>query len=213
MNPAVVELHETSQVGKHRPLHVRDRGVSSASEERIFEILVDTGAQVCLVWRRLVSSRSLRRSAAPVTLRVANSEITEGGLDEAEISLKFVRHKQLARLDRGQKHQIKGLFYEANQPEWHMIMGFDVREIAHAGVLPNRRTLLIEEADKLSWLSTCMEPQASLWEPVEGDVLAQAVSSVSTRAPTADIEDEYRLSEGETVSGLLSLVFVPCICL
>ena len=77
-----------------------------------------------------------------------------------------------------------------------MIMGFDFLDIAHAGVLPHRRTLLVEEADKLSWLSTSMEPQASPWEPAGRDILVQAVRSVSTRPPTADIEDEYRLSEG-----------------
>ena len=40
-----------------------------------------------------------------------------------------------------------------------------------------------------------MKPQASLWEPAERHVLAQAVRSVATRPPTAHIEDEYGLSE------------------
>ena len=77
-----------------------------------------------------------------------------------------------------------------------MIMGFDFADIAHGGVLPHGRTLLVEEADKLSWPSTSMEPQASPWEPAERDVLAQAARSVSTRRPTANIEGEYGLSEG-----------------
>ena len=76
---------------------------------------------------------------------------------------------------------------------WDMIMGFDFLDVAHAGVLPHRRTLLLEEADRLRWLSTSMKPQASPWEPAERDVLAQAVRSVSTRSPTANIEDEYVL--------------------
>ena len=95
----------------------RARGVSSAGEQRISEILVDTGDQVSLVRRGLLSSRSLRRSAARVTLRVANGKIMEGALDEAEVSLEFVRHEQLSRPVLGHKHEIKNLFHEANLPE------------------------------------------------------------------------------------------------
>ena len=68
---------------------------------RISEIRVDTGAQVSLVRWRLLSIRSLRRSAAQVSLRGANGEMMEAGLDEAGISLMFVRHEQLSRPDRG----------------------------------------------------------------------------------------------------------------
>ena len=145
-----------------------------------------------LVRRGLLSSRSLGRSAAPVTRRVANGEIIECGLDEAKISLHFVCHEQLSRPVLGHKHQIKGLFYEADLPEWDMIMGFDFLDIAHTGVLPHRRTLHVEEANKLSLLSTSMEPQASPWEPVERDVLAQAVRNVSTRSP----QPTLRMSTG-----------------
>ena len=113
----------------------------------------------------MLTSRSLRRSAAPVTLRVANGEIMEGGRDEAEISLEFVRDEQLSTPDLGHKHQIKGSFYEADLPEWDMIVGLDLLDIAHAGVLPQRRTLLVRRAVQLSWLSSSMEPQASSWEP------------------------------------------------
>ena len=120
----------------------------------------------------------------------------EGRVHEAEISPGFVSHEQLSRPDLGRKHQIKGLFYEADLPEWDMIMGFDFLDIAHAGVLPHRSILLVEEADELSWLSTSMELQASPWVPAKRDVFDQAVRSVSTRPPTADSEDEYVLSEG-----------------
>ena len=69
-------------------------------------------------------------------------------------------------------------------------MGFNFLDIAHAGVLPHRRTLLVEEADKLSWLSTSMEPQVSPWERAERNGLAQSVRRVLIRPPTAHIEDE-----------------------
>ena len=42
-----------------------------------------------------------------------------------------------------------------------MIMGLHFVDIAHAGARPHRRTLLVDEAGKLSWLSTSMEPWAS----------------------------------------------------
>ena len=70
-----------------------------------------------------------------------------------------------------------------------MIMGRHFVDIAHAGALPHRRTLLVEEAGKLSWLSTSMEPWASPGGAAERDVWAQAVRSVSSRPFTADIED------------------------
>ena len=58
---------------------------------------MDTGAQVSLVRKGLLSARSLRHSAMLVTLTLANGEITEGGLDKAEISQQLLRHEQLLR--------------------------------------------------------------------------------------------------------------------
>ena len=101
MRPVTLELHAIRRVGKHC-------GVRRADEEQIFEILVDTGAQVSLVRSGLLSFRSLWRSAAPVSPRVDKSDIMEGGLDEAEISLELVCQEQLSSPDLGHKHQIKG---------------------------------------------------------------------------------------------------------
>ena len=144
-----------------------------------------------LVRRGLLISRALRRCGALVTLRVVNGEIVEGGLDEAEICLELVRHELLLRRDLGHEHLMKGSFYQAELSGCDRIMGFHFLGFAHARFLPHRCTLLVEVADKLSWLSTSMKPQASPWEPAERDVLAQSVRSVLTRPPTADIEDEY----------------------
>ena len=109
MNLAILELHATRQAGKHHQLHLRVRGVSGVGKERIFEILVHTGSQVSLVCRGLLISQSLQCSAAPVTFRVANGEIMEGGLDEAEISLVFVPHEHLSRPDLGHKQKDQGV--------------------------------------------------------------------------------------------------------
>ena len=62
MSPANVGLHVIRQVGKHRQLHLRVRGVSSAGDERIFDIMVDASAQVSLVRKGLLIARSLRSS-------------------------------------------------------------------------------------------------------------------------------------------------------
>ena len=51
--------------------------------------LVDTGAQVSLVWRGLFKEESLQPSHRPVRLKVANGEIMGGGTHEATISMEF----------------------------------------------------------------------------------------------------------------------------
>ena len=195
MNPAILELHVIRQIARHSQLHLRVRGMSSAGEEQIFEISLDTRGQVRLKHEGLLSARSLQRSTALVALRGANGKIMEGGLHEADISLEIVCHKQLLHRDLGQRHQTKGLFYRSDLPAWDTIMGFQSFDIVRAKVLPHRCTLLLEEGNQLSWLSTSMEPESSPWDPAERGVLAQAVRSLSMRLPTADTEVEYGLSE------------------
>ena len=53
----------------------------------------------------------------------------------AKISREFVCREQLSRPDLGHQHHIRGLFYEADLPEWDMILGFSLLDIAHARVL------------------------------------------------------------------------------
>ena len=195
MNPAILELHVIRQVARHRQVHLRVREMSSAAKERAFEIPLDTRGQVCLVHKGLLSAPSLRRSAMLVALRAANGKIMEGGHDEAEISLEFLRHKQLSRPDFGHLDQTKGLFYRADLLEWDMIMGLQSFDIAHARVPHHRRTVLIEEVNRLRWLSTSMEPESSPGGPAQRGPAAQAVRSVSIRPPTANTEVECGLSE------------------
>ena len=49
----------------------------------------------------------------------------------------------------GHNYQIKGFFYEADLPQWDMIMGFNSLDIAHIAVLSDRRSLLLEETNKI----------------------------------------------------------------
>ena len=182
MNPAILDLHAMSQADKHCQSHFSVRGVSSVGKEGIFEIPVDTGAQVSLVCKALLNARSLHLSAMLVNRGVAHHEIIEGCFKVAEISLQFVYCEQTWGPALGDRHQIKGLLYEADMAEWDTIMSFDFLHIAHAGVPPHRRTLLVKEADNLTRLSTSMQPQA--------------VRSVLTRPPIADFEDHSGLAKG-----------------
>ena len=84
----------------------------------------------------------------------------------------------------GHKNHIKGSFYEADLPEWDMIIAFQFFDNTHPGVLPHRRTLLVEEIDKFSLLRMSQKPEASLLGPAEPEVLTQAVRSVSTPPPS-----------------------------
>ena len=146
-----------------------------------------------LVRKGLLRSPSLQCGAVSVTLTAANGELMESGLDKAEISLSFLRHEQPSRRNLGHKHQIMALFYEAGLVEWDMFMGLTLLDIVQARA--HRRTLLVEEPNKLSCLSTSMEPRASRWKQAKRDALSQAVRGESTRPSTPHVKDEYSLSE------------------
>ena len=93
---AVRVLH-TPQVDEPQ-LHLKVR-VRCGQEELVVEVLVDTGAQVSLVRRRLFKEECLQPSRRPVRLKVANGEIMGGGTDEATISMEFWEHERLNRPD------------------------------------------------------------------------------------------------------------------
>ena len=102
MHPDVLELHAVRVVhtphGDERQLHLKVR-VRCGQEELVVDVLVDTGAQVSLVWRELFKEESLQPSRRPVRLKVANSEILGGGTHEATISMEFWEHERLNRPD------------------------------------------------------------------------------------------------------------------
>ena len=56
MNPATLEWHAIRWVGKCCQLHLMVRGVGTAGEERMFKIHVETGVQVKLVRKGLLSA-------------------------------------------------------------------------------------------------------------------------------------------------------------
>ena len=89
------------------------------------DVLVDTGAQVSLVRRRLFKEEFLQPSRRPVRLKVANGEIMSGGTHEATISMEFWEHERLNRPDQAKRSTLSGNFYVADITDWDMIMGYD----------------------------------------------------------------------------------------
>ena len=118
--PAVRVLHTPH--GDERQLHLRVR-VRCGREEKVVDVLVDTGAQVSLVRRGLFKEELLQPSRRPVRLKVANGEIMGGGTYEATISMEFWEHERLNRPDLAKRSTLSGNFYVADITDWDMIMG------------------------------------------------------------------------------------------
>ena len=77
--PEILSLHAVRRVGWERQLHLKVRALCG-EVEKIFDVLVDTGAQVSLVKAGLLSPECLTDSRRPVRLKVANG--VHGGRHE-----------------------------------------------------------------------------------------------------------------------------------
>ena len=127
------------------------------------DVLVDTGAQVSLVRRGLFREESLQPSRRPVRLKVANKEIMGGGTHEATISMEFREHERLNRPDLAKRSTLSGNFYVADITDWDMIMGYDFMVGKAIGALPHCATLVREDEECLTWLSTDYACGSSQW--------------------------------------------------
>ena len=108
----------------------------------IADVLVDTGAQVSLVWKGLFSEEFLKPSRSPVWLKVANCEIMAGGTHETTIGMEFREHDSLNRRDLSKQIVLSGNFYAAYFSDWDVIMGYDFMVSNATGALPHRATLV-----------------------------------------------------------------------
>ena len=124
MHPDVLELHAVRVVhtpqGDEQQLHLKVR-VRCGQEELLVDVLVDTGAQVSLVWMGSFKEESLQPSRRPVCLKVANGEIMGGRTHEATISIEFWEHERLNRPDLAKRSTLSGNFYVGR----HYILGYD----------------------------------------------------------------------------------------
>ena len=185
MHPDVLELHAVRVVhtphGDERQLHLKVR-VPCGQEELVVDVLVDMGAQVSLVWRGLFKEESLQPSRRPVRLKVANGEIMGGGTHEATISMEFWEHERLNRPDLAKRSTLSGNFYVADITDWDMIMGYDFMVGNAIGALLHRATLVQEDDECLTWLSTDYACGSSQWNAVEEDRIVQAVQAVGAKS-------------------------------
>ena len=147
----------------------------------IADVLVDTGAQVSLVRKGLFSKEVLKPSRRPVRLKVANGEIMGGGTHEATIGMEFWEHDRLSRPDLSKRIVLSGNFYAADISDWDIIMGYDFMVSNAIGALPHRATLVREDKERLSWLSTDHAPGLSQWTRDEEERILWAVKTVSTK--------------------------------
>ena len=113
------------------------------------DVLVDTGAQVSLVRRVLFKEESLQPSRRPVRLKVANRESIW-----VVAPMEFWEHERLNSPDLANRSTLSGNFYGADITDWNMIMGYDFMVGNTIGALPHRATLIWEDNECLSWLST-----------------------------------------------------------
>ena len=185
MHPDVLELHAVRVVhtphGDERQLHLKVR-VRCGREEKVVDVLVDTGAQVSLVRRGFFKEELLQPSQRPVRLKVANGEIMGGGTHEATISTEFWEHERLNRPDQAKRSTLSGNFYVADITDWDMIMGYDFMVANAIGALPHRATLVREDDECLTWLSTDYACGSSQWNAEEEDRIVQAVQAVGAKS-------------------------------
>ena len=185
MHPDVLELHAVRVVhtphGDERQLHLKVR-VRCGGEEKVVDVLVDTVAQVSLVRRGLFKEEFLQPSRRPVRLKVANGEIMGSGTHEATISMEFWEHERLNRPDLAKRSPLSGNFYVADITDWDMIMGYDVMVANAIGALPHRATLVRDDDECLTWLSTDYACGSSQWNAEEEDQIVQAMQAVGAKS-------------------------------
>ena len=150
--PEILSLHDVRRVGRERQLHLNVRALCG-EVEKVFDVLVDTGAQVSLVKAGLLLPECLTDSWSPVRLKPANSGYMVGGTTEAAIGLQFVNHRELSCPDLGKEILLQGRFYEA-QMDWDMIVGYDFIMETDSGVLPAQASMTPYQDDQLLWLSS-----------------------------------------------------------
>ena len=185
MHPDVLELHAVRVI---HTLHVDERQlylkvrVRCGQQELVVDVLVDTGAQVSLVWRGLFKEESLQPSRRTVGLKVANGEIMGGGTHEATISMEFWEHERLNRPDLAKRSTLSGNFYVADITDSDMIMGYDFMLGNAIGALPHCATLVQEDDECLTWLSTDYACGSCQWNAEEGDRIVRAVQAVGAKS-------------------------------
>ena len=93
--PEILSLQAVRRAGRERQLHLKV-GALCREVEKVFDVLVDTRAQVSLVRAGLLTPECLTDSRKPVRLKVASGQYMVGGTREEAIGLQFVNHRELS---------------------------------------------------------------------------------------------------------------------
>ena len=184
--PEILSLHAVRRVGRERQLHLKVRALCG-EVKKVFDVLVDTVAQVSLVRAGLLLPECLTDSQKTVRLKVANGQYMVGGTKEAAIGLQFVNHRELSRPDLGKEILLQGRFYEAEM-DWDMIVGHDFMMETDSGVLPAKASMTLYQDDQLSWLSSPEHHVECQWIHPERNQLE--VAALGTE-PTGPANQEY----------------------
>ena len=184
MHPSVLELHAVKVVhtphGDEGEWHLKVR-VRCGKKEVIADVLVDTGAQVSLVTKGFFSEEFLKPSRKPVRLKVANGKIMGWGTHQATIGKEIWEHDRLNRPDLSKRNGLSGDSYAADISDWDIIMGYDLMVSNAIGALPHRATLVREDKEHLTRLSTDRAPGQSPWTGDEEERIVRAAKTVSTK--------------------------------
>ena len=179
--PEILSLHAVRRVGRERQLHLEVRALCR-KVEKVFDVLVDTGAQVSLVKAGLLPPECLTGSRRPVRLKVANGQYMVGGTREAAIGLQFLNHRELSCPDLGQEILLQGRFYEA-QMDWDMIVGYDFMMETDSGVLRAQASMTLYQDDQLSWLLSPEHHVECQWIHLERNQLKVAALGTEPAGP------------------------------
>ena len=184
--PQILSLHAVRRVGRERQLHLKVRALCG-EVEKVFDVLVETGAQVSLVKAGLLLPECLTDSRKRVRLKVANGQYMVEGTKEAAIGLQFVNHRELSCPDLGKEILLQGRFYEAEM-DWDMIVWYDFMMETDSGVLPAQASMTLYQDDQLSWLSSPEHHVECQWIHPERNQLE--VAALGTE-PTGPANQEY----------------------
>ena len=179
--PEILSLHAVRRVGRERQFHRKVRALCG-EVEKVFDVLVDTGAQVSLVKAGLLPPECLTDSQRPVRLKVANGQYMVGGTREAAIGLQFVNHVELSRPHLSKEMFLKGRFYEAEM-DWDMIVGYDFMMETDSSVLPAQASTTLYQDDQLSWLSSPEHHLECQWIHSERNQLEEAALGTEPAGP------------------------------
>ena len=180
--PEILSLRAVCRVGRERQLHLRTRALCG-QVEKVFDVLVDTGAQVSLFKAGLLPPECLATSRRPVRLKVANGQYMVGEAKETEIALQFLNHRELSRHDLGKEILLKGNLYEA-QMDWDMIVGYNFMMETDSGVLLAQASINLYQDDEFSWLSSPEHHVECQWNHPERHQLEVASLGVEPVGPT-----------------------------